>query len=100
MKKSAAKVLDEVEIPDRFSDAEKAFEKAEKKLPTISPGDERDPLRERKNGSLSLPIYVWDLIRDEAYTSRDPQNVVVLRALKALGLDILEDDIQDLRKAK
>lgn len=100
MKKSAAKVLDEVEIPDRFADAEKAFEKAEKKLPTISPNEERDPSRERKNSSLSLPIYVWDLIRDEAYRSRDPQNVVVLRALKALGLDVLEDDIQDLRKAK
>jgi hypothetical protein len=100
MKKQTAKILDEVEIPDRFADAEKAFEKADKKLPTITPAAERDPSRERKGGTVNLPVYVWDLIRDEAYRSRDPQNVVVLRALKALGLQIHEEDIQDLRKAK
>ncbi len=100
MKKAAVRELDEVVLPDRFSDAERAFEGADKKLPNISPQMPRHPDADRRSSSVSLPHYVWELIRDESYRSRDPQNVVILRGLKALGLEIREDDLVDLRKVR
>jgi hypothetical protein len=100
MKKSAARELDEVIVPDRFADAERAFEDADKKLPNISPLQTRSPDADRRSSSVSLPHYVWELIRDESYVSRDPQNVVILRGLKALGLNIREEDLVDLRKVR
>ncbi len=47
-----------------------------------------------------MPHYVWDLLRDEAYRSREPQNIVILRGLKAIGLAIEPEDLIDPRKLR
>ena len=100
MSKSAT--LDEIEIPeDRFAAAEKALEKgSKKKLPNISPAPEKDESLERRNSSVSLPEYVWDLLREEGFKNREPQNIVIMRGLKKLGLPIRDEDLIDPRKLR
>lgn len=96
-------ILDDVDsevIEDRFANAEKALENTGKNLPTISPADPQDPRKKRRNSSVSMPDYVWDLLRDEGYISREPQNVVIMRGLKAIGLLIDEEDLIDPRKVR
>jgi len=94
-------ILDEIEIPeDKFAAAEKALQSGSKKLPTISPKPEKDEALQRKAKSLSLPQYVWDLLRDAGYENNEPQNIVVLRGLKKLGFAIRDEDLIDPRKLR
>lgn len=98
-----AKALDDVvalKQDDRFSAVEKRLSGGGRGLPNISPVETRDPVKERRNSSVSLPVYVWDLLRDEAYRAREPQNVVILRALKAIGLAVDEADLVDPRTVR
>ena len=98
-----AKALDDV-VPlksdDRFAAVEKRLSGGGRGLPNISPVETPDPAKERRNSSVSLPVYVWDLLRDEAYRTRQPKNVVILRALKAMGLDIHDADLIDPRSVR
>lgn len=101
MKNTAKKGLDDVVVPDRFAMAEKALDNAPKKLPTISPLPEpKSPEKERRNSSISLPKYVWKLLRQRSATDDEPQNVIILRALKAYGFQIDEEDLTDPRKLR
>src|ERR1035437_105763 len=101
MKNTAKKGLDDVVVPDRFSMAERALESGVKKLPTISPlPGPKSPGKERRNSSISLPKYVWKLIKQRSATDDEPQNVVILRALKAYGFPIDEEDLTDPRKLR
>ena len=102
MTKSARKGLDDVVVPeDRFAAAERVLEKSPKTLPTISPPPApRNPDRERKASSISLPEYVWKLLKQRAYTDDEPQNVVVMKALQAYGLEIQDEDLIDPRKLR
>src|SRR5690606_16025945 len=102
MTKSARKALDDVAVPeDRFAAAERALDVAPKKLPSVSPPPApKSPDRERKNSSLSLPEYVWKQLKQRAYTDDEPQNIVAMRALKAYGFEIHDDDLIDPRKLR
>lgn len=98
-----AKALDDVAAlkdDDRFSAVERKLSGGGRALPNISPVETRAPAKERRNKSMSLPLYVWDQLRDEAYRKREPQNAVILRGLKAIGLDVAEDDLIDPRKLR
>ncbi len=63
-------VGDNVAMPiDRFVSVEKALEASPKKLPNISPPPApKSPEKERIASSLSLPKYVWKLLKQQAYT--------------------------------
>lgn len=102
MTKPAKKTLDDVFMPDdRFGAVEKALGAAPQKLPSVTPPPApKSPDRERKTSSLSLPEYVWKLLKQHSYTDGEPQNIVVLKALKAYGFDIFDDDLVDPRKAR
>jgi hypothetical protein len=102
MTKPAKRTLDDVIVPDdRFAAAEKALEVAPKKLPSVSPPPApKSPDRERKASSLSLPEYVWRQLKQRSYGDDEPQNIVVLKALKAYGFEIHEDDLVDPRKLR
>lgn len=98
---SKNQMLDEIEIPeDKFANAEKKLEGGSKSLPNISPAVEKKPEDERRNSSVSLPEYVWELLRKEGFDRKEPQNVVILRGLKALGLPIKDIDLIDPRKLR
>ena len=102
MTKSARKGLDDIAMPeDRFAAAERVLEASPKKLPTISPPPApKNPDRERKASSISLPEYVWKQLKHRAFTDDEPQNIVAMKALKAYGFDIQEDDLIDPRKLR
>lgn len=80
------------EIKKRLSEGAKEFPslKVEKKETT----------KKRKKSSLSMPEYVWDLLWEATKENREPQGVIVMRGLKALGLDIDEADLVDARKTR
>ena len=102
MKKTATKGLDEVMVPvDRFAAAEKALDSAVRKLPTIIPAAEpKSPGKERRNSSISMPKYVWKHLKHRSAADDEPQNVIILRALKAYGFQIDEEDLTDPRKLR
>lgn len=81
----------------RFSTIETALTKAPAALPSISPVPSPAKGSERRSKSLSLPDYVWDQLRERAFTTRDTQNVVVMRALKMMGFAIHDEDLVDQR---
>jgi hypothetical protein len=85
---------------DRFSLVEEKLSGSMTALPNISPVKARDPRRRRRNSSVSMPEYVWDLLGDKAHETRQPQNVVVMQALKIMGLPIDEADLIDPRKVR
>lgn len=85
---------------DRFSLMEEKLSSSATSLPNISPVKVRDPNKRRRNSSISMPAYVWDLLCDKAHESREPQNIVVMRALKTMGLPIDESDLIDPRKVR
>lgn len=98
-----SEVLDDIDtagVSDRFAAAEEAFDRAPKKLPTISPAKQLDPNKARRNSSVSMPEYVWELLREEGFKSKEPQNIVIMRGLKAIGLAIDEEDLVDPRKLR
>jgi len=104
-----AKTLRDVEIShikndngdDRFGSVESKLSKpSSMSLPNISPTVVPDPQKERRNSSLSMPVYVWDLLADAAHNSREPQNIFVMKALKMAGLPIDETDLVDPRKTR
>lgn len=85
---------------DRFSAIEEKLNRATTQLPTISPALIPNPLKERRNSSLSMPVYVWDALADAAHHAREPQNIFVMKALKMAGLPIEEEDLIDPRKTR
>jgi hypothetical protein len=96
-------VLDDIDpraVPDRFAAAEHAFGKAPTSLPTISPALRQETVKPRRNSSVSMPDYVWELLREEGFRSKEPQNVVIMRGLKAIGLAIDDADLIDPRKLR
>lgn len=103
-----AKTLRDVEIShikndnddDRFGRVETKLSRPNIPLPNISPALTPDPQKERRNSSLSMPVYVWDLLADAAHNSREPQNIFVMKALKMAGLSIDEADLVDPRKTR
>ena len=99
-----AKKLDDVStahVPnDRFSLMEEKLNNSATPLPNISPVKVRNPNKRRRNSSISMPGYVWDLLYDKAHDNREPQNIVVMKALKAMGLPIDESDLIDPRKVR
>jgi len=99
-----AKKLDDVATSfatrDRFSAAEESLSSTVTVLPNISPVRAPDPTKKRRNSSVSMPIYVWDLVRDYAHKNREPQNVLMMRALKLMGLPIDETDLVDPRTVR
>ncbi len=99
-----AKKLDDAVVSfkddGRFSAVEEKLNKTVTALPNISPVSVPDPATERRNSSLSMPVYVWDLLKDASHQSREPQNIFVMKALKAAGLPINEADLIDPRKVR
>lgn len=96
------KGLDEtvVDLDDRFSRAENVLNAKKTSLPSISPKAKPAAGSERRSSAVSLPDYVWELLRVEAFERREPGNVIIMRGLKALGLDIREEDLIDPRKTR
>ncbi len=62
--------------------------------------DKKPEGKVRKKSSLSMPEYVWDLLWEATRDNREPQGVIVMRGLKALGFDIDEADLVDARKTR
>ncbi|MFH1157945.1 MAG: hypothetical protein V1721_03560 [Pseudomonadota bacterium] len=56
--------------------------------------------KRRKTMAISLPEYVWDWIRDKSFEEREPQNVIILKAMKDGGAPIQIDDLVDARKSR
>jgi hypothetical protein len=54
--------------------------------------------KKRVTKSLSMPDYVWELLFEASYKGREPQGVVVMKALKASGFVIEDADLVDGRK--
>jgi hypothetical protein len=98
-----AKKLDDVAVKvaddDRFDRFEERLSKGKTALPSISPARPSRQI-ERRNSSLSMPVYVWDLLADAAHKEKDPQNIFVMKALKAAGLPIQDEDLIDPRKIR
>ena len=44
-----------------------------------------------------MPLYVWELLREEGFKTRQTQNVIIMKGLKAMGLPIAEEDLVDCR---
>jgi hypothetical protein len=100
-----AKKLDDVSVSldnrfERLSSVESKLTRGATDLPTISPGIRKAPEKNRRNSSVSMPLYVWDLLADAAHKAREPQNVFVMKALKAAGLPIDDEDLIDPRKIR
>lgn len=81
------------ELKQRLSEGAKEY-------PSLKVDKKKDATKKRKKSSLSMPEYVWDLLWDATKESREPQGVVVMRGLKALGFDIDEADLVDARKTR
>lgn len=92
--------LDEIDtsaVPDRFAAMEKAFGSAPALLPTLTPAAKEAAPKPRRNSSISMPLYVWELLREEGFKTRQTQNVIIMKGLKAMGLPIAEEDLVDCR---
>ena len=86
---------------DRFSSLEeKLSQRGATPLPNISPVVKPAAHKKRRNSSVSMPQYVWDLLGDHAHQAREPQNIFIMKALKAAGLAIDEEDLIDPRKTR
>lgn len=59
-----------------------------------------DPSSQRVTKAVSLPQYVWDWIKNQHRENDEPQNVTLLRAMKAGGAPIREEDLVDARKSR
>ena len=98
-----AKRLDDVAVAvvgdGRFDNVEERLSKGKTALHSISPTRQAREV-ERRNSSLSMPVYVWDLLADAAHKEKDPQNIFVMKALKAAGLPIHDEDLIDPRKIR
>lgn len=100
-----AKKLDDVVVVaddhrfSRFEEVEERLSKGKTDLPSISPTRLVRQV-ERRNSSLSMPVYVWDLLADAAHQAKEPQNICVMKALKAAGLAIHDEDLIDPRKMR
>lgn len=76
--------------------------KAEK-MPSLSasptkPAEREKPvIAKRALKTISLPEYVWEQIRELSYQRKEPQNIVLLRALKNDGVRVEEEDLVDGR---
>lgn len=102
-----AKKLDDVAVNvsnddrfERFNAAEERLSKGKTTLPSISPAMQPAVHKERRNSSVSMPVYVWDNLADAAHVAKEPQNIYVMKALKAFGLEIDEEDLIDPRKTR
>lgn len=51
----------------------------------------------RKQLSLSIPAYIWEQIRKEAHKEKITKTSLILKALKAYGLTVAEQDLIDGR---
>ena len=98
-----AKKLDDVAVAvvgdGRFDNVEERLSKGKTALPSISPARQTRQV-ERRNSSLSMPVYVWDLLADAAHNEKDPQNSFVRKAVKGGGLAIEDEDLIDPRKIR
>lgn len=102
-----AKKLDDVAVDvsnddrfDRFNAAEERLSKGKTALPSISPTAVPVAEKERRNSSVSMPRYVWKNLGDAAHADDVPQNIYVMKALKAYGIEIDEEDLIDPRKTR
>lgn len=83
-----------------------ALDEGAAQLPSMKPAAAVRPLAvapkqvERANKSLSLPVYVWEALKKRSHETGDPQNVVVMKGLRALGIEIQETDLVDGRLRK
>lgn len=57
-------------------------------------------LSHRSGHSLTLPDYLWRWLKDEAHRRDEPQNLIIMRALKAQGAPIEQRDLVDGRKVR
>jgi hypothetical protein len=61
---------------------------------------QEDPASQRVTKAVSLPQYVWDWIKEQHRENDEPQNVTLLRSMKAGGAPIREEDLVDARKSR
>lgn len=54
----------------------------------------------RVGHSVTLPDYVWQWLREEAFKREEPQNLVIMKALKAAGAPVEKKDLVDGRKVR
>ena len=94
----AVKAVDDDRF-NRFDNFEERLSKGKIDLPSISPARASRQV-ERRNSSLSMPVYVWDLLADAAHKEKEPQNIYVMKALRAAGLPIHDEDLIDPRKIR
>lgn len=79
----------------------KLLEEGAKEYPSLTAETKKDPVskaKKRVTKSLSMPDYVWEIIFEASYKEREPQGVVVMKALKKMGYPIDKDDLVDGRK--
>ncbi len=67
-------------------------------LKTEARKEEGAKAKKRVTKSLSMPEYVWEMIFEASYQEREPQGVVVMKALKKNGFAIEDVDLVDGRK--
>ncbi len=61
---------------------------------------QEDMSSQRVTKAVSLPQYVWDWIKEQHRENDEPQNVTLLRSMKAGGAPIREEDLVDARKSR
>ena len=72
----------------------------QKPVPQLQPVVQEDPSSQRVTKAVTLPQYVWDWIKTQHRENDEPQNVTLLRAMKAGGAPIREEDLVDARKSR
>ena len=81
-----AEVLDDAEeyvADDRWENAKKLdMGEVSKSLPDISVAAPRDPKKQRKGSAVSLPAYVWTMLRQKSGNDEEPVNVIIMRGLR------------------
>ena len=79
----------------------KLLEQGAKEYPSLQTETKKAAVskaKKRVTKSLSMPEYVWEIIFEASYKGREPQGVVVMKALKNMGYPIDEADLVDGRK--
>jgi len=83
------------------AEIKKLLEQGAKEYPSLQSEAKKEKVskaKKRVTKSLSMPEYVWDMIFEASYKGREPQGVVVMKALKANGFAIEDADLVDGRK--
>ncbi|TVS00304.1 MAG: hypothetical protein EA406_00790, partial [Rhodospirillales bacterium] len=81
-------------------DLKAALDQEARALPSLTLPAEPAAGRTREARSMSFPTYVWQWLRQQSKLHDEPQNVIVLKALKDAGCPIPDHHLIDGRLKK